>query len=112
MSPELITSLVSIGVTTGVAFIGWSLRSTLQGVREQIKAVGAQIDRVEVDVRQLAAAGARHGESLAAGVQEFKDIDRRLGRLENMVFGAGPAFGGGPTQSSVGIWPTVPRGGG
>lgn len=59
-----------------VAVVGWSIRRNVQGLDEKLS-------RIETDVRQLSAQGARHGESLAAGVQQFKAIERRIDKLED-----------------------------
>jgi len=94
MSPELIASVVGVLISAVVAFVGWS-------VNRNVKDLDAKIDEIRTDVRQLAAQGARHGESLAAGVQQFKTVEKRLDRLEARVFD-GPS----PTGSS----PIVPGG--
>ena len=94
MNLELIAGIASTVLSAVVALVGWSVRSTVSALRTEIAGVREQVGRVEGHVQQLAAQGARHGESLAAGVQEFKDIGRRLDRLENMVFGGGPSPSG------------------
>lgn len=53
-----------------------------------------KLETIATDVRQLAATGARHGESLAAGVAEFKNINRRLDKLEDIVLEPAPKFRG------------------
>lgn len=58
------------------AAVGWSIRRNVQGLDDKL-------GRIETDVRQLSSQGARHGESLAAGVQQFKAIERRLDKIED-----------------------------
>jgi uncharacterized protein (DUF3084 family) len=75
MSTEVLLQLAGLLGTLLIAILAWSLRRNIQSLDGQIK-------NVATDVRQLAAQGARHGESLAAGVQQFKAVEKRLDKLE------------------------------
>lgn len=75
MTPEFLLQASGLLGTSLVAVLAWSLRRNLTGME-------GKLDSVATDVRQLAAQGARHGESLAAGVQQFKTVERRLDKIE------------------------------
>jgi hypothetical protein len=75
VSPEIALQLAGLLGTSLVAVLAWSMRRNVQSVDEKV-------GRIETDVRQLSAQGARHGESLAAGVATFKSIEKRLDALE------------------------------
>jgi hypothetical protein len=94
MSNELLASLAGAAFSAILAFVGWS-------VNRNVKTLDAKINEIRTDVRQLAAQGSRHGESLAAGVQQFKTVEKRLDRLEARVFDA---------PSPTGSFNLVPRG--
>lgn len=76
MSAELLLQLAGLLGTSLVAVLAWSLRRNIGGMEDKL-------DLVATDVRQLAAQGARHGESLAAGVQQFKAVEKRLDKIED-----------------------------
>jgi septal ring factor EnvC (AmiA/AmiB activator) len=75
VTPEILLQLTGLLFSSLIAVLAWSMRRNIQSLESQIKDVAT-------DVRQLAAQGARHGESLAAGVQQFKNMERRLDKLE------------------------------
>lgn len=75
MTPEILLSIGGILATGLVGILAWSLKRNIGKIDDDLKVVAT-------DVRQLAAQGARHGESLAAGVQQFKAIEKRLDKLE------------------------------
>jgi hypothetical protein len=71
-------ALLSVGgiVATGlVGLLAWSMRRNITDIDRQVTTIAT-------DVRQLAAQGARHGESLAQGVAKFTSIEKRLDKLE------------------------------
>jgi Tfp pilus assembly protein PilO len=94
VSPELdlAIKLATPILTILVGALGWALRRSIQDI-------DAKLTAVETDVRQLASQGARHGESLAAGVQQFKNIEKRLDRLEDRVLGSQTVTGSFHLQS-------------
>ena len=75
MSSEILLQIAGLLGTALVAVLAWSMRRNVQAVDEKVVAIAT-------DVRQLSAQGARHGESLAAGVATFKAIEKRLDKLE------------------------------
>ena len=75
MTPELIASVGGFVATCLVALLAWSMRRNVRDIDDKV-------GRIETDVRTLSSQGARHGESLAAGVQQFKAVEKRLDGLE------------------------------
>ena len=78
MEANTTQAILSVGgiLATGlVGLLAWSMRRNINDIDKQVTTIAT-------DVRQLAAQGARHGESLAAGVQQFKAIEKRLDKLE------------------------------
>lgn len=61
----------------------WSLKRNISSLDASVKSVDDKVGRVETDVRQLSAQGARHGEALAGGVAKFAAIEKRLDGLED-----------------------------
>lgn len=76
MTPELALQIIGIVGTGIVAVLAWSMRRNVQEV-------DAKLGRIETDVRQLSAQGARHGEALAGGVVKFSAIEKRLDKIED-----------------------------
>jgi hypothetical protein len=72
---SVVVSLVGALGTLVVAILSKSIGRNVEAIDEQMKVMAT-------DVRRLAETGARHGESLAAGVQQFKAIEKRLDKLE------------------------------
>ncbi len=78
MTPELVLQAGGIVATGLVGLLAWSMRRNVQSVDEKV-------GRIETDVRQLSAQGARHGEALAGGVAKFASIEKRLDKAEERM---------------------------
>ncbi len=75
MEPQILLSIGGIVATALVGLLAWSMRRNVTDIDKQVTTIAT-------DVRQLAAQGARHGESLAQGVAKFTAMEKRLDKLE------------------------------
>jgi hypothetical protein len=96
VNPDL-TTLLNLGASALGTIIGIVVVIISASVKRNVKDMDEKVQDIKGNVARLAETGARHGESLAAGVNEFKNLNRRLDKVEGMV------FGGAPTKS--GSWP-------
>lgn len=85
MSPEQTQVVAVVASPVLVGLLVWSLRRNIQSVDDLVKGIDQKVDRVETDVRQLSAQGARHGEALAGGVAKFASIEKRLDKAEERM---------------------------
>jgi len=80
---EIPTTLIISMVVSAIGAIGTLVVGLLsKSISRNVSDIDRQVTTIATDVRQLAAQGSRHGESLAAGVQQFKAIEKRLDKLE------------------------------
>lgn len=75
MTPEFIVSAGGGLATIVLAVLAWS-------INRNVSNVDGKVSRIETDVRQLSAQGARHGEALAGGVAKFAAMEKRLDKVE------------------------------
>lgn len=77
------TLIISVIVSLAGAIGTFVVAMLSKSIGRNVADIDKQVTTIATDVRQLAAQGARHGESLAAGVQQFKNIEKRLDKLED-----------------------------
>jgi len=80
---EIPTTLIISMIVSAIGALGTLVVGLLsKSISRNVSDIDKQVTTIATDVRQLAAQGARHGESLAAGVQQFKAIEKRLDKIE------------------------------
>jgi hypothetical protein len=82
VTPTAYIQLAIFGGTLLVAGLGWSLRRNVASLDKGITALGAAVERVATDVRQLSATVSSHENSLGKGDVKINDLERRVTGLE------------------------------